>query len=168
MNNARSFSPLSSPSVHTLVLGSMPGRASLEAGQYYAHPRNLFWPFMQSLFGIPTEMAYPARCAALTSQGIALWDVLQACYREGSLDTAIDPASMVANNFNRFLRQHEAINRICFNGAKAEAVWRKLVIPALTPAQRDIPLARLPSTSPANASVSKADKLQQWRILING
>lgn len=168
MHNARSFPPIANTKARTLVLGSMPGTASLQAGQYYAHPRNLFWPFMQSLFGIPLDMAYPQRCTALMAQGIAVWDVLDSCYREGSLDTAIARDTMVANDFGAFLQQHASINRICFNGAMAAAVWRKLVAPALAPELREIPCIRLPSTSPANASVSQADKLQQWSILAHG
>jgi TDG/mug DNA glycosylase family protein len=168
MHHARSFPPLANVTAHTLVLGSMPGTASLQAGQYYAHKHNLFWPFMQTLFGIPADLDYQQRCVALTSKGIALWDVLDSCYREGSLDTAIDRDSMVPNNFAEFLQRHRHINRIFFNGAKAEAVWTRMVMPILTPAQRDIPLHRLPSTSPANASIPKAEKLRQWSILVNG
>jgi TDG/mug DNA glycosylase family protein len=168
MHHARSFPPLSNVTAHTLVLGSMPGTASLQAGQYYAHPRNLFWPFMQALFGIPADMDYQQRCAALTSHGIALWDVLDSCYREGSLDAAIDRDSMMPNNFAGFLQRHRNISRICFNGAKAEVVWTRMVLPSLSPSQLAIPRFRLPSTSPANASISRAEKLKQWSILADG
>jgi TDG/mug DNA glycosylase family protein len=168
MHHARSFPPLIDTAAHTLVLGSMPGKASLQAGQYYAHKHNLFWPFMEALFGIPAAMDYQQRCAVLTTKGIALWDVLDSCYREGSLDTAIDRDSMVPNNFAGFLQRHRNINRIFFNGAKAEAVWTRMVMSTLSPAQLGIPLYRLPSTSPANASISRAEKLRQWSSLANG
>lgn len=165
MNLAQGFPPIAAASAHTLVLGSMPGIASLQAKQYYAHPRNLFWPFMQQLLGISTDLPYIQRCTRLQANGIALWDVLGKCQRQGSLDTAIDTGSMEANDFAGFLQAHTAITRICFNGTKAEAVWHKLVVPALDPAAATIKTIRLPSTSPANASISTESKLQQWRIL---
>ena len=79
----RSFSPLSHPTAKVLLLGSMPGKASLEAGQYYAHPRNAFWPLMEALLGVPSTWSYEKRTMELMNQGIAVWDVLSACSRTG-------------------------------------------------------------------------------------
>ena len=88
-DQARCFPPIASPDARILILGSMPGRASLAAGQYYAHPRNAFWPIMGSLLDFDASRDYPARVDALKVAGIAVWDILDSCHRPGSLDSAI-------------------------------------------------------------------------------
>jgi len=98
----------------------MPGKASLRANQYYAHPRNLFWKIMGSLLGFQPSVAYDERVAALRTQGIALWDVLKSCTRESSLDSDIDESSVVVNDLQAFLSKHPRIRSVCFNGRKAE------------------------------------------------
>jgi hypoxanthine-DNA glycosylase len=138
----------------------MPGRASLHAGQYYAHPRNAFWPIFSELLGIKTGASYAARTRALKSSGFALWDVLQSCRREGSLDTKIEAESGTVNDFPRFLRTHRRITRIYFNGAAAEIIFMRQVFPALDGVSAS--LTRLPSTSPAHATLSFAEKLEAW------
>src|SRR5689334_10917932 len=94
-----SFPPLVRPNATVLILGSMPGSRSLQIGQYYAHPHNFFWPFMQEIFGVERTLPYPQRLLALQEVGVALWDVLKECERDGSLDTAIIPASELPNDF---------------------------------------------------------------------
>lgn len=143
----------------------MPGKASLQASQYYAHPRNLFWAMVEEMLGIPRDAPYPERCAALKDNGVALWDTLQACVRPGSLDASIDDSSIVPNDFSGFLNEHPRIRLICFNGAKAESVFVKRVAPTLEQELSEIRLHRFPSTSPANASIPLDVKRDEWRII---
>jgi len=159
-----SFDPISDAASRVLILGSMPGKASLSAGQYYAHPQNAFWKILGALFDFEPNFSYESRIASLREHGIALWDVMQSCVRETSLDSDIEERSIVSNPFSDFLRNHPEIHTICFNGAKAEASWRKHVLPQL-PQARDIAYHRLPSTSPANASIGYDDKVKAWGIL---
>lgn len=147
-----------------LILGSMPGVASLAAGQYYAHPRNAFWPIMGAILGFDPTLAYPNRTQALRDAGIALWDVLRTCERRGSADAAIRDATLEPNEFGDFLRRHRQIDTICFNGAKAAQCFRRRVLPRLGPTA--FRLLQLPSTSPAHAGMPFACKLEAWRSAI--
>ena len=158
-----SFPPIAAPDATLLILGSMPGKASLLANQYYAHPRNAFWPIMGELFGAGPAMPYARRVRVLEHAGVAVWDVLASCTRGSSLDSDIDEESIVANDFASFFLAHPRIERVFFNGAKAEASFRRHVRPRLAAAT--LRLKRLPSTSPANASWSPARKLRSWRIV---
>jgi TDG/mug DNA glycosylase family protein len=159
----RCFLPVADPAkARVLILGSMPGVASLSAGQYYAHPRNQFWTIMGELFGAGPALPYDQRLAVLTRSGIALWDVLASCERRGSLDSAIDTRSAQANDFAAFLDAHPLITRICFNGALAETCFRRDVMPHV----RALETLRLPSTSPAHAGLPAAEKLQHWRAAL--
>jgi len=160
----RSFAPIADASARVLILGSMPGIESLRAKQYYAHPRNAFWRVMGDLVGASPDMPYAARTRQLKKAGIALWDVLAACTREGSLDAAIDERSIIANDLVSFLTQHPHIGHVFFNGATAERCFRVKVQPALETGK--LKLARLPSTSPAHAARSYSDKLQAWRAIL--
>jgi hypoxanthine-DNA glycosylase len=143
----------------------MPGVASLEAAQYYAHPRNAFWRIMQELFDIDHRASYSSRVSQLSMQPLILWDTLQACYRSGSLDSNIDADGARANDFSRLLRRHPEIRAILFNGATAEKYFKRLVLPQLED-DHDIELLRMPSTSPANAGLSFEQKLAAWRRLL--
>jgi TDG/mug DNA glycosylase family protein len=160
----RSFAPIADVSARVLVLGSMPGIESLRAKQYYAHPRNAFWRVMGDLVGASPDMPYIARTRQLKKSGIALWDVLAACTRVGSLDAAIDERSIIANDLVSFLAQHPRIRHVFFNGATAERCFRVHVQPALEAGA--LKLLRLPSTSPAHAARSYYDKLQAWRAVL--
>jgi TDG/mug DNA glycosylase family protein len=161
--HVHSFPPISDPACRVLILGSMPGKASLRANQYYAHPQNAFWRILSHYFEIPTAAPYAKRVAGLIRHRLAVWDVLHSCTRESSLDSDIVEASIVPNDFARFLAEHPALRTICFNGAKAEACYRRHVLPNL-PA-RDLAYHRLPSTSPANASIPYAKKLAAWKLV---
>ncbi|KOO56685.1 DNA glycosylase [Rheinheimera sp. KL1] len=144
-----------------LLLGSMPGSASLLEQRYYAHPRNLFWPFMQQLFAIPLELGYPQRCQLLTEQGIALWDVIAHCERLGSLDSAIKKHTVICNAIPQLLAAEPQISKICFNGAKAAEEFKRHLLPLLKQ-RNDIEYIQLPSSSPAHASQSRDAKLELW------
>lgn len=156
----RSFPPVARPDARVLVLGSMPGAASLAAGRYYAHPRNAFWPIVAALGGAPANADYEQRTAALVARGLALWDVLQACEREGSLDAAIDLATAATNDFAAFFRAHPQIVAVACNGGTAHEVFRRRVLPTLP---KPPVVLKLPSTSPAHAGVAFAQKLAAWR-----
>ena len=157
--------PIAAPSACLLVLGSMPSVASLAAGEYYAHPRNQFWPIVAEICGFDAAAPYPRRLAALAARRIAVWDVVASCVRAGSLDSGIDERSIIVNPFEEFVARHPAIRRICFNGRKAEAAWRRYVEPQL-PAGRKLEYRLLPSTSPAHAGMSYRRKLRVWRSAI--
>ena len=139
----------------------MPGVESLHRKQYYAHPQNQFWKFMEALFGIDRASPYRTRVQALKARRIAVWDVLKSCVREGSLDTSIEAEA--PNDFAAFFATHRAITHVFFNGAKAEACYRRHVGPEVGGAMR---ATRLPSTSPAHASLSMARKLAAWRAIL--
>ncbi|HEX4984832.1 MAG TPA: DNA-deoxyinosine glycosylase [Burkholderiales bacterium] len=159
----RSFAPLGSRSARVLVLGSMPGGASLAAGRYYAHPYNAFWPIMGELFGAGPELDYDRRVRRLERAGLALWDVMESCVREGSLDSDIDESSIVPNDFAAFFATHLRIRHVFFNGSKAEHCFNRCVRPALD--MQGLRFTRLPSTSPAHASLSVRRKLDAWRAV---
>lgn len=159
-----SFAPVADGTARVLILGSMPGVESLRAGHYYAHPRNAFWRIMGELVGATPELAYTARIQRLRTAGIALWDVLAACMRDGSLDASIEPRSIIANDLVSFLAQHRGITHVYFNGATAERCFARHVQPGL--GTGTLQLQRLPSTSPAHAAMSYAQKLQAWHIIL--
>lgn len=165
-----SFAPVCDGRARVLILGSMPGQASLDAGRYYAHPRNSFWKILGACLGFDAGDDYARRLLALQAGGVALWDVLQACTRKGSLDSDINPASMKANDFAGFLRHNPSIRRVCFNGATAGRIYRQKVLPGLLSLE-DLaqPLyVDLPSTSPAHAAMSHEQKRLRWREALSG
>lgn len=163
MATARSFPPLARGDARVLILGSMPGAESLRRRQYYAYPHNQFWPIMGALFGAGRELPYGKRVAALTRRGIAVWDVLKSCEREGSLDGSIRPESERPNDFVRFLNMHPKIRAVFFNGGKAQSAFARHVRPRLGERAGALTFVRLPSTSPAHAGVPRAAKLAAWR-----
>ncbi len=163
MSPVFSFNPLSLPSAKVLVLGSMPGVASLNAQQYYAHPRNNFWRIMACIAGFDAAAPYEARVEALTRSGIALWDVLQSCVRPGSLDSSIQAGTRVPNDFASFFNAHPGIQLVCFNGTEAQQSFARHVLPDLR--VEGLRYVRLPSTSPAHA-LAFEQKLAAWRAAL--
>ena len=153
------FPPVSRADARVLILGSLPGQASLAARQYYAQPRNAFWPLMGRLFGAGVELPYEDRLRRLTESGVALWDVCASARRPGSLDTKIEALSVAPNDFAGFFQAHRGIGLICFNGAAAERLFERHVSPTL---QAPPSTLRLPSTSPAHASLGFEQKFDAW------
>jgi TDG/mug DNA glycosylase family protein len=160
-----SFPPIAAAGARVLILGTAPSIASLAKQQYYGHPQNKFWPIMGRLFGADPELPYDQRKQILTQQGVAVWDVLRECYREGSLDTAIHSDSESPNDIAALLRNHPEVHAIFFNGGKAETVFRRHVLPSVAGLKRGFAYTRLPSTSPAHAGRTFAQKLAAWRAV---
>jgi len=161
------FPPLIDEGCTRLVLGSMPGQASLDARQYYAHPRNGFWPVVYAVLsggGEEPSPSYEERQRFLLGRGVALWDVLRACEREGSLDTAIRKPE--ANDFGALFSRYPAIATVCFNGGKAYELFMRHAAPLL-PEGLALRYVKLPSTSPAHA-VPFAKKREAWQALADG
>lgn len=145
-----------------LILGSMPGAQSLAQARYYAHPRNRLWPVLAQLAGFDAAADYPVRLQAAQHAGIGLWDVIGQCRRSGSLDTAIERDSILANPIAALLPQLPELALIACNGSAAAQAWQRYIVPGLGAAP---PMLALPSTSPANASWSFERLLQAWSVL---
>ena len=140
-----------------IVLGSFPGVASLQAQQYYGHPRNHFWPILSALWRVDFKTAtYPERLEAARAHGLGLWDVYASCEREGSLDSAI--ANARVNDLASLLRRAPKLEAIAHNGGESARAMRVTRVLGL-------PVYRLPSTSPANASWNFERKLAAWRAV---
>ena len=159
------FAPIAALNSSVLILGSLPGRMSLDRGEYYALPRNAFWRILGDLFKLGPDVSYADRQRGLIERGIALWDVCGAARRRGSLDSAIQSDSIIVNDFASFLGRHRQIDLICFNGAKAGELYRRQVLPGLPAVQQAIRCVQLPSTSPAHAGMPYAEKVRRWALL---
>ncbi len=147
--------PVVAPHTRLMVLGSFPGAASLKAQQYYAHPRNQFWPILSALWDIDLRaLTYPARLEAVRERGLGIWDVYASCRREGSLDSAIE--APVLNDWPRLLREAPGLRAVAHNGGESARCMRHTLALGLA-------VHRLPSTSPANAGWSFERKLDAWR-----
>ncbi len=165
MPPSQSFPPIASPDATVLILGSLPGKRSLEAQQYYAQPQNAFWKIMGELFDAGPELPYEERTQRLTQHAIALWDVVASAERAGSLDSSIVPSSVAVNDFRGLFQSHGQIELVCFNGAKAAELYERRVLPALNEDFAHIRYERLPSTSPAHAAMRYEEKLKRWSIV---
>ncbi len=154
----RSFPPVVDVQARVLVLGTLPGEESLRRGEYYAHPRNLFWPIIFALFGERPASNYPERLAFLTAHRIAVWDVCELGERERSADTTIRLER--PNTIDRLLDRHPLIRAVAFNGTTARRLYDRHFVrrTALT-------YLALPSTSPAHATIDFSAKLAHWTVL---
>ncbi len=156
------FSPLIGADPRVLILGTLPGQQSLSERTYYAHPRNAFWPIVTSFLGFARDLPYESRVEAITSRGIAVWDVLKSASRPGSLDANIDKKSVCTNNFAQLLHNEPTLRTVLFNGASAERLYRQLVLPELQSLFDSIRYQRMPSTSPAYAKMPFVEKRDSW------
>lgn len=155
--------PILGPEPRVLILGSMPSVASLEAQQYYGHPRNAFWTILGALVGAGPELDYAERIAVLQRCGIVLWDVIGRCRRDGSLDAAIRDVEV--NDLDGLLRRHPTIRAVFLNGGTAYDLFRRHVARPRPELLEGRSVTRLPSTSPAHAARSPAQKLEAWRAV---
>lgn len=157
----KSFKCLIDDKTRILVVGTMPGRASLAANEYYAYSRNAFWPIIADTFNQGKEFkSYSEKISCLRSNAIGLWDNLKYCEREGSLDSNILNES--PNDFETLLTQNPQIKTLLFNGQKSFAFFKKYHAPLLEKIDWQV----LPSTSPANAQICFSDKLSRWRLAL--
>lgn len=170
MSHISGFPPIVDSHAKILILGSMPGEVSIQKMQYYGHARNSFWPIILTLLGETADLDiinYNQRKSILINNKIAVWDVLESCFRSGSLDTAIKMKSIKVNEFNRLFSSYQTIEKVFFNGSKAEAIYTKHVLPYLNVQFNHLHYAKLPSTSPAYASMTLQQKTQVWKNEIN-
>ncbi|WP_027855739.1 DNA-deoxyinosine glycosylase [Marinobacterium litorale] len=166
MTEAVGFPPSWRRDARVLILGSMPGRHSLAATQYYAHPRNAFWPIMTRLFQWPDDLSYEARLRALQKERVALWDVIERCKRPGSLDSRIESNSVQDNDLAALVAQMPALALIACNGGLAyRSVLRRWRGPLEQVAGSGLEICQLPSTSPAHASLSIDQKCEHWAMI---
>lgn len=158
------FEPVLPEIPKLMILGSVPGKASLKQQQYYGHPRNAFWPIMADLLQFSPNLDYPERLEKLRENGILLWDVIASCQRQGSLDAAIDRTTEQHNSVAEFLVAYPQIEAIGCNGRKAYDTVQKWSKSGQITAFLEKFL--LPSTSPAYAVMSYRQKRDEWgRIL---
>ncbi len=165
MTTIYSFKPIAYADAKVLILGSMPGKLSLQLNQYYAHPRNSFWLIMGRLLGAELSLSYSQRTQVLLSKKVAVWDVLKACQRQGSLDAKIKTLSMTVNDFISFYTKHPHIKHVFFNGSTAEKIYKKHVLAEVNAVFPTRQYTRLPSTSPAHAVLSIEQKWAHWQVI---
>ncbi len=159
------FAPLAAPDAQILILGSMPGRRSLDEHRYYGNPHNAFWRIVGRYTQVDAKCEYPARVQGLIDARIAVWDVIKRCVRPGSLDSRIRSSSIEVNDFDRFLNRHDQIRAIFFNGGRAGQEYARRVQPGLGARAARIPTTLLLSTSPANARYSLEQKHENWSAI---
>jgi TDG/mug DNA glycosylase family protein len=154
---SRGLPPVTGSRPSLLILGSFPGVMSLERKEYYGNPKNRFWAVMEELFAIPAALSYPERTLRLTQEKIALWDVVRGCTREGSADSRI--RNPVPNDIAGFVRAHPSVRLVALNGSTASRLYHHFAEVS------GIPSVTLPSTSPAHAAVTFAEKVRQWEVV---
>lgn len=159
MSLLRSFQPIVDDQSRVLILGSMPGVESLRLQQYYANPRNQFWKIIFALFDLEPFEDYNERILFLKKKQIALWDVIEMCSREGSLDSKIREEQV--NDFSHLFKEYSNIKAVMFNGGKAFETYKKWIGFSTT---EDVMFHKLTSTSPANTK-KYDEKLTEWRII---
>jgi hypoxanthine-DNA glycosylase len=159
MSLKQGLPPVVGRDTRLLMLGSLPGDASLAARQYYGHPRNLFWRLMETVLDEPLEaLSYDDRLVRLAARGVGLWDVVGRAHRPGSLDASM--RAIAANDLDAFTRALPQLQAVAFNGGTAARIGMKALA-----AREDLALIALPSSSPAYAGMPFAEKAQRWAAL---
>lgn len=157
------FQAIGSAQAKILILGSMPGVASLQAQAYYAHPRNAFWRILETVYEAKANSSYEQRCKLLEQNHIMVWDVIARAARKGSLDSAIEAATITVNDFSFLQQPNCEISTVLCNGAKAFDLFKRQVVKKMETKQT---VHLLPSTSPANAATSFDKKLLAWQTAL--
>lgn len=165
MDVTEGFPPILGTDASVLILGTLPSQQSLRKSQYYGHPRNAFWPIMGELFAAGPDLPYCERTQLLLSHGIAVWDVLASGSRPGSMDAAINEKSARPNDFASLHGAHPELRLVCFNGKASARLFRQLVPKRVQESFASVKFVTMPSTSPAFAAMSFADKLQHWSTI---
>jgi hypoxanthine-DNA glycosylase len=158
--------PRAGPSVQVLILGSFPGARSLLARRYYANEQNRFWRALAPICDRTANADYEERIAGLHARGIALWDVLHACRREGSLDQRIIRGSEEPNDLSRVTGSHAELRAILFNGRSVAELFHRQQIPRGFWPDLGVELLTLPSTSPAHAAMPAAEVVRVWNVTL--
>jgi len=159
-NIKTSFDSISNQETTILILGTMPGDKSLDLGEYYGHPRNSFWKIISKITGNDLPIKYDDKKSLLYKTKIGIWDVAHKVNRKGSLDSAIKNEE--PNDLYNFISKHQKLKIIGFNGKKAGALFDKYFN-----RNKNIKYISLPSTSPANTSISYNDLCEKWRKIID-
>jgi hypoxanthine-DNA glycosylase len=159
------FPPILGKRATVLILGSLPSQRSIACNQYYGHPRNAFWPVMGALFGAKPSLPYETRVQMLIDRQVAVWDVLAASIRPGSMDAAIDAGSARPNDFATLFTAQRGIQAVFFNGQAAARLFTRLVAPTLENGSNRLEYQVLPSTSPAHAAMRIEQKIAAWRCV---
>ncbi len=159
------FPAVAGPGARVLRLGTLPGQKSLQKHQYYGHPQNVFWRIMGELFGAGPGIPYSDRVRIIVENGVAIWDVLASSVRPGSMDSAIDHRTAIANDFESLYREQSDVGLVCFNGQASAKLYQRFVASEPEKRSNERQYLTLPSTSPAYASMSFDEKLERWRVV---
>lgn len=159
------FAPIAAADARVLILGSLPSVLSVRKQEYYGNPQNAFWRVMGELLDAGPDKPYADRAETLKRKGVAVWDVLRSASRHGSMDTAIQTDTAMANDFQGFYDAHPKLDLVCFNGKKAAQLYERLVVPQGISTIGNIEMETMPSTSPALASMSFEEKVRHWSVI---
>ncbi len=157
---AQGFPPIIDATSQVLILGTMPSVESLRRQEYYGHPRNQFWRILANIFHMPLAETYSERVTFLLQKQLAVWDVLQYCERQGSLDQAIRKA--VPNDFRGLFKTYGNLGVVVFNGRKARDLFEHAVLKQQGLDESELPRLLMPSTSPT-ATLPISTKVERWR-----
>lgn len=164
MNKLQSFAPVIAKNPRVLIVGSMPGKKSLEEQEYYGNPRNHFWPMIYAILGVDPVETYAEKLQLIKQHNLALWDTIGRCYRKGSLDMHIEAEE--PNDIPALLERYPSIQLVACNGTKAYQIFEKVISPNIN---RETDVIKLPSTSPIPGRYNKTfeEKIEAWRIITN-